>query len=111
MRVDAARGACSRSRFRPCDCHTTVAYAGHPKERSIGRCALTLAHSSMREASDAAGVTHPALYRHFTDKRALLVRIERRGGAGDHDPACEVAVARLEPDDLHFQGRYPISTR
>ena len=34
---------------------------------------------TMREAADAAGVTHPAVYRHFADKRALLVGIALEG--------------------------------
>jgi AcrR family transcriptional regulator len=34
---------------------------------------------TMREVADAAGVTHPAVYRHFADKRALLVRIALEG--------------------------------
>lgn len=34
---------------------------------------------TMREIADLAGVTHPALYKHFTDKRALLAQIALEG--------------------------------
>ena len=34
---------------------------------------------SMREIAELAGVTHPALYKHFADKRALLARIALEG--------------------------------
>jgi len=36
---------------------------------------------SIREIADSAGVTHPALYKHFVDKRALLARIAVEGYA------------------------------
>jgi AcrR family transcriptional regulator len=34
---------------------------------------------TIREIADLAGVTHPALYKHFADKRALLVAIALEG--------------------------------
>jgi len=50
---------------------------------------------TMREVADRVGVTHPAAYRHFADKRALLAQIALDGYALlDAEVMPELARAR-----------------
>lgn len=82
-----------------------VGYHHHDLRSALQDAALGLIaerHSpefSLRELAAALGVSHPAVYRHFADKAALLEALAERG-FGELRRYQEVELARAGPEAL-----------
>lgn len=77
--------------FHHGDLHEALVRAARQAVERVGHGAI-----SLRQVADRLGVTQPAMYRHFTDKGALLAEVAKRA---DHELEAAMAAAMQDKPD------------